>query len=150
MSLPRSLPLAALLGFIAGFAAVVVFHQAMLGTLYALGLASSPPFNIQRIGPLGVAQIWSLSFWGGIWGIFLVWTAARVKVPPLLYGIVFGAALPTAVGWFVLAPLKGQAIAAGWVPARMPIAPLVNGAWGFGTVVVCRGLMRWPLFGTAR
>jgi hypothetical protein len=150
MSLPRSLPGAILLGFIAGFLGVVIFHQAMLGALYAFGLASAPPFNIQRVGPLGLAQVWSSAFWGGVWGIVLVWTAARVKVSPLVYGAVFGAVLPTLVAWFVAAPLKGQPLAAGYVPARMLIGPLVNGAWGFGTIVVCRGLMRVPILGRAR
>jgi hypothetical protein len=49
--------------------------------------------------------------------------------------IIFGAIAPTLVAWFVVAPLKGQALAAGWVPARMAIGPIVNGAWGLGTAI---------------
>jgi hypothetical protein len=41
--------------------------------------------------------------------------------------------LPTLVGWFVVAPLKGQPMAAGFVPSRMWLGPVINGVWGLGT-----------------
>jgi hypothetical protein len=46
--------------------------------------------------------------------------------------VIFGAVLPTLVAWFVVAPLKGQPVAAGFVPAAMMIGPIVNAAWGLG------------------
>jgi hypothetical protein len=46
---------------------------------------------------------------------------------------IFGAVLPTLVAWLVVAPLKGQPMAAGLVPMAMLIGPIVNGAWGLGT-----------------
>jgi hypothetical protein len=57
---------------------------------------------------------------------------------------VFGAVLPTLVAWFVVAPLKGQPIAAGFAPMAMAIGPIVNAAWGLGTGI---GLV---LFGQAQ
>jgi len=46
---------------------------------------------------------------------------------------IFGAIFPTLVAWFVVAPLKGNPAAGGFVPAAMLIGPIVNGAWGLGT-----------------
>jgi hypothetical protein len=57
---------------------------------------------------------------------------------------VFGAVLPTLVAWFVVAPLKGQPMAAGFVPHAMLVGPIVNAAWGLGTGI---GL---ALFGETR
>ena len=47
--------------------------------------------------------------------------------------LVAGAVLPTLVAWFVVAPLKGQPMVAGFVPMAMAFGVIVNGAWGFGT-----------------
>ena len=52
------------------------------------------------------------------------------------------ALLPSLVGWFVVAPLKGQPIAAGWNVARLWIAPVVNGLWGLGTALLYELLTR--------
>lgn len=46
-------------------------------------------------------------------------------------------ALPM-VGWFIVAPLKGQPLAAGWNTSRMGLSMLSNGMWGLGTVVFYR------------
>ena len=78
--------------------------------------------------------LWSLAFWGGVWGIVLAATLARLDGARLIVAAtVFGAVAPTLVAWFVVAPLKGQPAAAGWIPAAMAIGPIVNGAWGLGT-----------------
>jgi len=45
--------------------------------------------------------------------------------------------------WFVVAPLKGIPIAAGWVPQRMLASILINGCWGIGLVLLYAGLRRW-------
>ena len=51
----------------------------------------------------------------------------------LVAATLFGAILPTLVAWFVVAPLKGAPMAAGWAPAAMMVGPIVNAAWGLGT-----------------
>ena len=86
-----------LFAFIAGFIAVLVFHQGMLTILHAVGFTSRAPFPI-----------------------------------------LFGAIGPTLAAWFVAAPLKGQALAAGWKLAPMITGLLVNGAWGLGTGLFLR------------
>ena len=50
--------------------------------------------------------------------------------------LVFGAIFPTLCAWFLVAPMKGQAMAAGWDLSRMIVGPIVNGAWGLGTALL--------------
>ena len=123
-----------LVGFIAGFVAVVLFHQSALAILHALQLSRGAPFSFTPTKPLGIPLLWSLAFWGGVWGIVLAAVFARLDGARLIIAsVIFGAIAPTLVAWFVVAPMKGQAVAAGWAPAAMAIGPLVNAAWGLGT-----------------
>ena len=139
--LPRWL----VVGFISGAASVLVFHQGAAALLYALELTTRAPYSMQATSPFGVPQIWSITFWGGIWGAVLAAMLARVGGARLLAAaLVLGAVLPTLVAWFVVAPLKGQPMAAGFAPMAMMIGPIVNGAWGLGTGI---GL---ALFGRSR
>ena len=132
------------LGFIAGFLSTLVFHQIAIGLLSALGVIPTGPYSMRGVPPFGVPQVLNLAFWGGVWGC--VWALVVDRVPrawPLwLAGLLFGAIAPTLVAWFVVAPLKGQALAQGFNPARMWIAPLVNGAWGLGTALIYELLRR--------
>jgi hypothetical protein len=59
-----------------------------------------------------------------------------------LVALLFGALAPTLIAWFIVAPLKGQAIAGGWKPAVMITGLLVNGAWGVGTALLFRWFTR--------
>ncbi len=52
--------------------------------------------------------------------------------------------LAAAVGWFAVAPLKGQPVAGGFVPLRMLVSVLINGTWGIGVGVIL------PLLGSGR
>src|SRR5690348_14030030 len=123
-----------IVGFLAGAAAVLLFHQSALAILHGLHLAGGAPFSFTPTKPLGVPLLWSLAFWGGIWGVVLAAALARLDGARLiLAALVFGAIAPTLVAWFVVAPLKGQPVAAGWAPAAMAIGPIVNAAWGLGT-----------------
>ncbi|MNC88277.1 hypothetical protein D3C83_40770 [compost metagenome] len=47
----------------------------------------------------------------------------------------FGAIFPTLVAWFVVAPLKGQPVAAGGAIPGMLTGLIINGAWGIGTAL---------------
>jgi hypothetical protein len=123
-----------LVGFLAGAVSVLVFHQGAAVVLHALELTARAPYSVQPTRPLGVPQLWSIAFWGGIWGVLLAATLARLHGAALLAAaLVFGAVFPTLVAWFIVAPLKGQPMAAGFVPMAMAIGPIVNGAWGLGT-----------------
>src|SRR5205807_7717251 len=73
-AMPRSL----IVGFIAGALAVIVFHQSALAVLHALQLSRSAPYSFSPTAPLGIPQLWSLAFWGGVWGIVLAAALARL------------------------------------------------------------------------
>lgn len=134
-----------IVGFLSGAASVLIFHQGAAALLYALELTARAPYSLEPTAPLGVPQVWSITFWGGIWGAVLAATLARLDGARLLIAaLVFGAVFPTLVAWFLVAPLKGLPMVAGLVPMAMAIGPIVNGAWGLGTGI---GL---ALFGRSR
>jgi hypothetical protein len=125
--------------FAAGAIAVLVFHQGLITVLHLMGLANAP-FQTAPTEPFGVPRIWSAAFWGGLWGIAFGF-AARWFPRGALYWLaafVFGALAPTLVGWFVVAPIRGQALGYGFVPSRMGIGLLIHGVWGLGTALILR------------
>ena len=133
-------------GFVAGALSVLIFHQGLIGLLHAMQVLPRPPYGMAPTEPFGVPQLWSTVFWGGVWGVLLAAALGRMVGGKLLVAaLIFGAVLPTLVGWFVVAPLKGQPMAAGFVPSRMWLGPLINGVWGLGTgigLALTRGLFR--------
>ncbi|HZN99867.1 MAG TPA: hypothetical protein VFB93_01595 [Burkholderiales bacterium] len=132
--LRAELPRWIVVGFIAGALSVVLFHQGAAALLHALELTPRAPFSMQPTQPLGVPQLVSIAFWGGVWGALLAASLARLDGARLIVAAtIFGAIFPTLVAWFVVAPLKGQPMAGGFAPAAMMIGPIVNGAWGLGT-----------------
>jgi hypothetical protein len=126
------------LGFLCGASAVPVFHQGALALLRLAGLTTRALFPMQPTAPLGVPQIVSLAFWGGIWGIVLVTTDRRLPRAgsSVLTGALFGALAPTLVSWFVVALFKDQPLAAGGDLRAMLTGVLVNAAWGGGTALL--------------
>lgn len=129
-----ALPRWIVVGFVAGALSVLVFHQGAWALLYALDVTARAPFPLQPTRPLGVPVLASLMFWGGVWGALLAATLARLRGARLVFAAtLFGAVLPTLVAWFVVAPLKGQPMAAGFAPAGMLFGLVVNAAWGLGT-----------------
>jgi hypothetical protein len=81
---------------------------------------------------------------GGLWGLLFAALADTLPAwPRLLLGFTFGVLGPVLASWFVVAPLKGIPIAAGWVPQRMLASILINGCWGIGLVLLYAGLRRW-------
>ncbi|HEY9614228.1 hypothetical protein [Allocoleopsis sp.] len=127
-----------ILAFIAGFLAVVIFHQGMLALLHGVNLTPRSPFPTAPTQPFGIPQIWSSAFWGGVWGLVFVTIAPRFRQDKSYWisALLFGAIAPTLVAWFLVAPLKNQPIAGGFQPAAMLTGLLVNGAWGIGTALL--------------
>jgi len=136
-------PMRALLGFLAAVIAVLTFHQGMWALLHAAGLMPPAPFPTRPVPPFGVPQIVSLCFWGGVYGLLFGLALPRLprRVPMWLLGLGLGL-LAAVVGWFVVAPLRGQPMAGGFVPLRMLVSVLINGAWGIGTGLILALLMR--------
>jgi hypothetical protein len=129
----------ALLGFVAGFLATIIFHQIALQLLHMAGIAPRAAWPMRPVPPFGVPAVISLSFWGGLWGAIMIPIIDRFRGPKYwMWAIVFGAIAPTLVAWFVVAPLKHQPIAGGWKPAALTIGPIVNACWGLGTALFYR------------
>jgi hypothetical protein len=92
-----------LVGFFSGAASVLVFHQAAVALFHLLALTERQPYPLQPTSPWGVPQIWSLVFWGAVWGLLLAVTFARLDGMRLLVAATaFGAILPTLVARFGL------------------------------------------------
>lgn len=129
--------------FIAGFISVLVFQMGAIAIMHALGLVTFQPFAYGASKPLGVPQIWSFAFWGGIWGIVFGAIEKRFPEGPMYYvaSFLFGAIGPVLVLWFIVFPLKGQPVAAGWDISRMIMQIIFHGCFGLGLGFL---LKWWP------
>jgi hypothetical protein len=126
----------ALLGFIAGVIATLVFHQ---GTIWLLQFGPGFPFPAWRMSDnaYGVPAVLALSFWAGIWGVPLAWLlAARPAWPQLLTGAVLGSVVPSVWGWTVIATMRGGAMFAGGNLRIIALVLFVNAVWGWATVLL--------------
>ena len=134
----------ALLGFLAGALAVLAFHQVTVALLSAAGMIPTSPYSMRPVPPFNVPAIVNSMFWGGLWGSLFGLIADRIPGRALwLRGLVFGLLGPLLVNWFVVSPLKGQPVAAGFVPSRMLVGVLIAGAFGIGLALVYGALQRY-------
>ena len=124
-----------LFGFIAGFFATLLFHQAAVYCLWQLHIAPFGAFSVHATQPFGVPVVLSLAFWGGIWGVLfiLIHNAFPAGKRYWLAAFLFGAILPSLVALMVVMPMKGMPMGGGWHPPLLLTAFLINGAWGIGT-----------------
>ena len=132
------------LGFIAGALSVLIFHQITVEALYLLGLAPFSAFRVTPVPPFGVPLVVNLCFWGGLWGALFSQVALRLPMRIWVAGIALGltAAL---VGLFIVAPIKGNPIAAGWQVWPIARSLLINGIWGLGVGLIFPVLAPRPL-----
>lgn len=126
------------IGFVAGFLAVLLFHQPALAFLAQIGFVEAGTYSLEATAPLGTPQVISIAFWGGVWGI--LFAAVEGRFPRgaryWVYAFAFGAIFPTLVAWFVVAALKDLPLAAGWQANMMITGVVINGAWGLGTALL--------------
>jgi hypothetical protein len=129
----------AVMGFLAGFVAVPVFHQLAALALHWLGLLP-PPWDLAPTPPFDVPALLSASFWGGLWGVLLAFVLARTGggTGYWLTALLFGAVVLTLLAWLVVLPAKGIPLAAALAWPRVLIGPVVNGAWGLGAALLLR------------
>lgn len=129
-----------LLAFIAGFLAVLCFHQPVVGLLHAYGAIPFAPFSTNSVAPLGVPGWFSASFWGGVWGIVMLGLFRWRNVERGIWwkAGVFGGVALTAVALLVVFPIKGMGLDLAAFPTRFAGGFLVNGAWGLGTLIFSR------------
>lgn len=122
-ALPR-----AILGFVAAAISVLTFHQAMWWCFHLAGLMP-PPYPMAPVPPLGIPQIASLAFWGGLYGALFGLLMPRMAGPLWLWGIGFGV-LAGVVGLLVVGPLKGHPVNLDGVGLLR--SACINGFWGLG------------------
>jgi hypothetical protein len=123
-----------IIGFFAGFVSTLTFHQVTLWVLWNLGLAPFEAYRMAAVPPMGIPAVFSLAFWGGIWGIVFSWIHGSFpRNRYWLMTFLFGAILPTLVAMLVVLPLKGRPMGGGWHYPILMTAFLINGAWGLGT-----------------
>lgn len=96
-------------GFIAGFLATLIFHQLTLALLWSLKIAPFGPFVMAPTRPFGVPVVFSLAFWGGIWGILYALIDRRFPAGSgyWLVAFLFGGIFPSLVALLIVLPLKG-------------------------------------------
>lgn len=130
-------------GFIAGFFATLLFHQLVLALLWRAGLAPFGPFSMAATQPFGVPAVFSLAFWGGVWGCVFALMEEKFRHfgNYWLTAFLFGAILPSLIALFVVLPLKGKPLG-GWSPSLLLTSFLINGGWGIGTALIFKLLSR--------
>jgi hypothetical protein len=145
ISAPQSTARDLALGFVAGAIAVLVVHQVMVIILTQIGLIQGTPYSTRPVPPFGVPTILNQMFWGGLWGMVFAALVDRMPRhwPLVLIGLLFGLLGPVLFGWFVVAPIKGLPMAAGWNPVRMLNPILINGPFGIGAVFIFVYLRSW-------
>jgi hypothetical protein len=125
-------------GFVAGFAATLLFHEIGVLLLHLAGVTPAMPYDMRPVPPFRVPQFVSLAFWGGVWGIAFVPVERRIARCPGNYWLgaaLFGAVFPTVFSWFVVAPLKHLPLGYGFPFPGLLAGPIVNGLWGLGTAL---------------
>ena len=68
-------------GFIGGCLSVLVFHQLFIWAMTQAGWMKATVYSTRAIPPLGVPQIVSQAFWGGLWGIVFAFVVPRLPAP---------------------------------------------------------------------
>jgi len=126
------------IGFVAGVLGILTFHQGTIAVIQLLGGSPLTVYGWRPIPPFGVPSIINQCFWGGLWGIVFYWLILRFgsRYPAWLIGLVAGAVLTAGVGWFIVAPIKGQPIAQGFNWPQMWRSPLIHGMFGLGVALI--------------
>lgn len=125
--------------FLAGVLATLAFHQGVIALFWLAGAIPAAPWNMTPVPPIGVPQVISLAFWGGVWGVAVWWLIRRWSgARQWLAALVAGAIGPTVVAMLVVFPLKGLDVNTTTVVGGL----IVNGAWGIGLVCFMRWLFR--------
>src|SRR3954468_15006443 len=95
--------------FVAGALSVLLFQMGALAILNAIGQTQALPFPYTSTKPLGIPQIWSFCFWGGVWALVFGCVERYFPGGPAYYlcAFLFGILGPVMVLWFIVFPLKG-------------------------------------------
>lgn len=125
----------AFLGCIAGAIAVLTFHQGSAELFHILGLARHTAFRLVPTWPFGVPSVVSLTLWGALYGAAFGLIAPHLRRPVWLQGVGLGL-IAASVALFVVAPLKGHAVAYGFEALPVTRTLIVTATWGLGVGLI--------------
>jgi len=130
--------------FVTGALSVLLFQMGALAILNAIGQTQGVPFAYTPTKPLGIPQIWSFCFWGGVWALAFGCVERFFPRGPVYYlcSFLFGIVGPVMVLWFIVMPLKGLPVAAGLDPGRMLTQLIIHGCYGLGVGVLLQACRR--------
>lgn len=122
--------------FAAGFFATLVFHQGVLLLLHLSDPSSVPaPFDMTATAPMDIPAVFSLAFWGGVWGIPIWWLIRNAAGWEYwVRAAVLGAIGPSAVAMLIVFPMKDEDVTAKIVVGAL----ILNAAWGIGVAIIMR------------
>ncbi len=135
---PPLIPIRMILGFFAGFIAVLIFQQPVLALLYALHFAARPAYSSAMTMPMGVPYVWSLAFWGGVWGVVLGAVDLRFPEGGRFWEAVavYGAIVPTIFEWFLELAIVHRPFGGTWTVGVIVTPFIINACWGLGTEAI--------------
>jgi hypothetical protein len=121
------------LGFIAGAISHVVFQGALGVLYYAGGIIPSLPWSLAPLPPFGVPTTLNFAFWAGLWGLpyALLEPRSAKRIGTVSTGLLFGIAAQSVL-WFVVQPLKGLGVGAGFPPETVLIYVGYHLVFGLG------------------
>ena len=126
-------------GGLAGALAVPCFHQPVAALLGALEFFPAPAFVLPGL--------WRGMAFSMLWGLLFLWLRPRLaRLPMALAGALYGATVPIAYLFFVMAPWRGVAIAYGMPPHLIFAVVLAHAVFGFG-IAAWLTLLRSGLLG---
>lgn len=134
------MPKRVIAGFIAGFISVWVFSSGAIAVVQAAGGAVPfAPWSMAPVPPFGVPQTLSAAFFGGLWGILYAVIEPRLtaKLGWILGGLVYGL-LPMLALWFIVFPLKGVPVGAGFSAYGVFLGIVLHVAFGLGLAIFYR------------
>ncbi|WP_423822994.1 hypothetical protein V5738_03350 [Salinisphaera sp. SPP-AMP-43] len=128
--------------FIAGFIAMLTFHQGLLWLLDRAQVISAMAWSMTPAPLLGIPEVLALALWGGLWGLVIWFLIRHAEAAGYYVGaIILSAILLSAVALTVVPLVLGgsvQALIAGMTLHRVGIEMALNGSYGLGLAVLMR------------
>ena len=130
----------AALGFAAGVASVLTFHQAAWAALHGVGLMSMAPYPMAPTS-FGVPLLFSISVARGVLAALYGLVFRRIDRPAWLSGLALGAVVGSGE-WLIAYAQTAQWSIPRWMVLFLMQALVINTAWGIGVGVIFGAMYR--------